>query len=160
MNVSSRLPLLPTEYYKPQKIISLQVDGQIVTIEIPDSITKQFESRDEWKQFHEGFLRRFPGVKSFKGTANANKKGGHSQPTGPLPPKKRRLAEDLSGSIVDAAQVTPAHDDQVLVEVPIVNARAGKKLATMPLLRITKNMGPYILNEAGQDVPWLSNIIY
>lgn len=99
-------------------------------------------------------------MKSFKGTANANKKGGHSQPTGPLPPKKRRLAEDLSGSIVDAAQVTPAQDDQLLVEVPIVNARAGKKLTTMPLLRITKNMGPYILNEAGQDVPWLSRNIY
>ena len=128
-----------------------QVDGQIVTLEIPESVLKQWESKPEFKTYYEEFLGRNPPVKEFKGLSK--KKTDPSKtgnPTAVLP-KKRRLVEDITGSIVDVSSL-PDPDD-VVVQVPIVNARAGKKLTTMPLLRITKNSGPMIVNQTGQDVP-------
>ena len=130
-----------------------QVDGQIVTLEIPESIVKQWESKPEFKTYYEEFLGRNPPVKEFKGLSVSKKKTDPSKPGNPtavLPTKKRRLVEDISGSIVDVSSLPDP--DEVLIQVPIVNARAAKKLTTMPLLRITKNGGPMIVNQTGQEV--------
>eukprot|EP00435_Cladocopium_sp_Y103_P022453 s2116_g5.t1 len=128
-----------------------KVDGQIVTLEIPEAILKQWESKPEFKTYYEEFLGRNPPVKEFKGMSKKKTSDPSKTGTPPILPKKRRLVEDISGSIVDVAAL--ADPDQVVIEVPIVNARAAKKLTTMPLLRISMKNGPLIVNQTGQDVP-------
>ncbi|CAK9059645.1 unnamed protein product [Durusdinium trenchii] len=127
----------------------LKVDGHIVTLEIPDAIVKKYGSMDDFKIYYDAFLLRHPPTKTFKSKPKRNEKDVSGPITTPLP-KKRPLEVDLSDRLVDASSVVP-EGDQCLVEVPVVNARASQKLATMPIFRVTEKVGPYILNETGQD---------
>lgn len=127
-----------------------QVDGTIVTLEVPDGILKKYDAMPEFKTYHDGFLVRHPPTKSFKSPAKKNTKDTAGTTT-PLPTKKRPREEDISGLLVDASAVEP-DGDETLVEVPVVNARAGEKLSTMPILRVTQKVGPYILNQTGHNV--------
>eukprot|EP00913_Durusdinium_trenchii_P006544 g6147.t1 len=127
-----------------------KVDGTIVTLEVPDGILKKYDAMPEFKTYHDGFLVRHPPTKSFKSPAKKNTKDTAGTTT-PLPTKKRPREEDISGLLVDASAVEP-DGDETLVEVPVVNARAGEKLSTMPILRVTQKVGPYILNQTGHNV--------
>ena len=128
-----------------------QVEGQIVTLEIPEAVMKQYGSKEEFKLFHEGFLLRNPPTKTFKLT---NKKGAGNNPIQSAPVQKKRLREeDLSSCLVDVDEKLTPEGDSILVEVPIINARAGKKLETMPVLRISTRVGAYIVNQSGHEVP-------
>ena len=127
------------------------MDGEIVTIEIPNAVFNAWEKHDDFQSFHQDFVGRNPPAKSFKGQKGI-KKDGNKQLGPKLPPKKRRLAADLSDCIVDLDQVAPAADDETLCSVPSLNARAATKLSTMPVLCITKKLGAFIKNESGHDV--------
>ncbi|CAL1166517.1 unnamed protein product [Cladocopium goreaui] len=126
-----------------------KVEGQIVTLEIPEAVVKQYGSKEEFKTFHEGFLLRNPPTKTFK----TNKKGAGNNPIQSAPVQKKRLREeDLSSCLVDVDEKLTPEGDSILVEVPIINARAGKKLDTMPVLRISTRVGAYIVNQSGHEV--------
>ena len=132
-----------------------QVDQEIVTIEIPESVSKQWEGKAEWKTFHEEFLGRNPLIKTFKGA----KKAGNSGVGGPkgskttVSAKRKQPPPDFSTSFTGIGDL-PA-DDEKIAEVPVINARAASKLATLPMLVVTKKVGIMIKNETGAEVLWL-----
>ena len=125
------------------------MDGQIVTLEIPEAVVKQYQGKDDFKNFHDGFLIRHPPVKSYK---SMNKGGNKDAKLPPVPlPRKRPLEVDLSANLVDVASVLATEGDEVLAEVPIINARSGQKLVSTPVLRITRKTGPVIVNQSGHE---------
>ena len=129
------------------------MDGQIVTLEIPEAVVKQYQGKDDFKNFHDGFLIRHPPVKSYK---SMNKGGNKDAKLPPVPlPRKRPLEVDLSANLVDVASVLATEGDEVLAEVPIINARSGQKLVSTPVLRITRKTGPVIVNQSGHEANWI-----
>ena len=58
---------------KQNLTISAQVDGEVLTIEIPETLVKQWESKEEFKTYHAEFLGRNPTLKELK---VKSKKGG------------------------------------------------------------------------------------
>lgn len=118
------------------------MDGEIAAIEIPESVIKQWQHKPDLKGFLEDFLVRNPTVKGGKVQVNAGK--------APRTMKRKTPPPDMSDSYlgIDALPT----DDEMVGQVAIVNARANGKLSTMPLLCISKKVGPMIKNETGCEV--------
>lgn len=131
------------------------MDQEIVTLEIPNSLVTAWEKHPDFISYHQEFLGRHPPAKSFKKDKKPPK-----PPSAPkLLSKKRRLAPSLESSIVGLDEVKVPDGEELLCEVPLVNARAGKKLSTLPMLCISKSVGPFIKNESGHEVTWLLELV-
>ncbi|CAK9020636.1 Uncharacterized protein SCF082_LOCUS14989, partial [Durusdinium trenchii] len=63
-------------------------------------------------------------------------------------PKKRRLLPEIGDCLVALDAVADA--GEVLCDIPVVNARATKKLSTMPTLCISKKLGAVVKNTSGE----------
>ena len=133
----------------------MQVDGQIVTLELPESLIKQYwNSAPDFQQFVQDFRGRNPSVKDLAkkaGSTNTPTKNNSSSGSALASAKKRKLQKDLSGCVVEATDV-PA--GTTIAEVPVVNARVGGKTDTMPVLVITDG-GSYVLNNTTFQVTLL-----
>jgi hypothetical protein len=125
------------------------VDGNVVTLELPDSLIKQWWDRPEFKLFVEDFQLKHPLAKTFK-QSKGNKGGGSgTQKT----PAKRKIADDLSKYIL------PIEDEPgqtKVAEVSLVNVRLGGGASGLPTLVITE-AGPFIKNVCGKVVTLLSH---
>ena len=128
-----------------------QSDNEIVTIEIPDQIVKQWEGKPDFKSWHEDFLIKHPPAVTFKGKASTMESTAAGSSL--ITPKKRKLPVDISDSIIAIESFPEA--EALLVEVPLVNARAGTKLTTMPILGVGEKSGPFVKNDTGHDAAWL-----
>ena len=139
------------------KTIGHQVDGEIVTLEIPTAVINQWEGKEEFKTFYESFLTRHHPAKTLKGSkGGGNKNKDSKQLIVPKIAGKRRRIEDISDCFVDPSKLQePEAAEDILGSVPIINARAGKKLNTMPTLEIWNNVGAFIRNDSGHEVSWL-----
>lgn len=126
----------------------IQVDGEIVTIEVPEVVKKQFAS-DEFQQWHEEFLVRHPLAKSFQA-----KKPKKDTKTTAKPRQPKRAAPKDYSKYLQAVDSLPA--DELECEVAIVNSRASGKLSTMPVLCVGKKNGIYVKNQSGYEVPRLN----
>ena len=124
-----------------------QADGEIVTIEVPDMIKKQFAKFEDFQRWHEDFLLRFPPASTFKSKDKGNQ---DKKPVLKPKTKKRPAPKDLSKQIGSATEL-PEKDD-ILQQVPVVNCRASGKLETMPSLIVSQKVGIYIRNDCGQEV--------
>ena len=129
---------------------ALQVDNEIVTIEIPEALVKQWNDKPEFRTFYDDFVARNPPAKTFKGATT--KASGKAVKKLLVPPSKRKLAPDLSSCLVALDEVP--QDDTALAQVALINGRSSSKLTTMPLLMVGKKLGPYIRNETGEEVVW------
>ena len=127
-----------------------QADGEIVTIEVPDLIKKQYGKFEDFQRWIEDFNVRCPPASTFKGK-DKGKPDSKSGPLKPKPTKKRPLPKDVSKQIGRAAELP--ENDVIEQQVPVVNSRAWGKLETMPTLIVSKKVGIYVLNECGQEVP-------
>lgn len=132
---------------KNHSVPHIQVDGEIVTIEVPEVVKKQFAS-DEFQQWHEEFLVRHPLAKSLQGKKTKKDTKTTAKPRQP----KRAAPKDFS-KCLHAVDSLPA--DELECEVAIVNSRASGKLSTMPVLCVGKKNGIYVKNQSGYEVPRL-----
>ena len=123
----------------------VQVDGEIVTIEVPEVVKKQFAS-DDFQQWHEEFLVRHPLAKTLQGKKPKKDTKNPAKPRHP----KRAAPKDFSKCLV-AVDSLPAEELQC--EVAIVNSRASGKLSTMPLLCVGGKTGIFVKNQSGYEVP-------
>lgn len=137
-----------------------QVAGEIVTIEVPEHVKKQFPGED-FQKWHDDFLGRNPLTKTFEGkktkdSTKNQKQGGQLTPT---VSKKRPLSKDLS-TWMHGLDTLPI-DDEIIAEVPILNCKAGAgvKLSTMPTLCLSKKTGIYVKNQTGHEVPYYFQLV-
>ena len=132
----------------PRNHFALQVDGEIVTIEMPDSLVKQWEGKQEFKAYFDEFISRNPPSKTFKGGKKSAKDGAQKNPRATS--KRKQSTPELSQCITGVEQLPT--DDEILGEVAIVNARANGKLSSFPMLMLSKKVGQAIKNETGLEV--------
>lgn len=130
-----------------------QVAGEIVTIEVPEHVKKQFPG-EEFQKWHDDFLARNPLAKTFEGKLPKDSKKKQVGKITPTVSKKRPLSKDLSGWMhgLDTLPI----DDEIIAEVPILNCKAGAgvKLSTMPTLCLSKKTGIYVKNQTGHEVTY------
>ncbi|CAJ1437658.1 unnamed protein product [Effrenium voratum] len=120
-----------------------KVDGQVVSVEIPNNVHKEWGHHKDFKQFAETFVIRNPPAKQQQQQTGRTKVG---QPAKSLLPQKRKATEDVSACILDEVP-----SGEVLLEVPVLNAKAAKRLATLPSLLVLQD-GAVIQNNSGHDV--------
>ena len=121
-----------------------KVDGQVVSVEIPNNVHKEWGHHKDFKQFSETFVIRNPPAKQQQQQQTGRTKVG--QPAKSLLPQKRKATEDVSACILDEVP-----SGEVLLEVPVLNAKAAKRLATLPSLLVLQD-GAVIQNNSGHDV--------
>eukprot|EP00435_Cladocopium_sp_Y103_P046086 s1680_g13.t1 len=132
---------------RPLLKLKSKADGEIVTIEIPDSLVKQWEGKQEFKTYFDEFIARNPPSKTFKGGKKSAKDGAQKNPRAIS--KRKQPTPELSQCITGVEQLPT--DDEILGEVPIVNARANGKLSSFPMLMLSKKVGQAIKNETGLE---------
>ena len=127
-----------------------QVNDQIVTVELPEALVKEYwEKTPDFQTFVEEFRVRNPLAKDLQKKAPPAAKAAAA--TKSVLPRKRPATKDVSGSMV---ALSDAPGSAKLVEVPIINARLATKSDTMPILVIS-DAGAYILNNTGSSVTWM-----
>ena len=130
-----------------------EADGEIVTVEIPKAVVDAWEKNPQFQEFYQEFIERNPPAKQFRGQKGGKK--NETKPTTttkPMLPKKRRLLPEIGDCLVALDAVADA--GEVLCDIPVVNARATKKLSTMPTLCISKKLGAVVKNTSGEEVTW------
>ena len=133
-------------------LLLCQVDGDIVTIELPEATQKQWKDKEDFQLFHEDFVSKHPTLETFKAQhskTSKQKEGGVAVTV--TPPRKRPLGPDLSGCLAGLEKLPEA--DEIICEVAIVNFRASGKLTTVPTLVVSKKAGVYIKNDTGFEDP-------
>ena len=128
-----------------------QVGGDIVTIELPESLIKDYWEVPDFKTRVEDFRAKHPTAKEC-GAKQTGKTAGTTEAL-TTPKKKRPLAVDLTSKILPSED---APSTTAILEVPIMNGRApaGKTMESMPVLTVGENLA-YIKNETGLAVPCL-----
>ena len=122
-----------------------QVDGEIQTIELPDTLIKQWwDVKPEFRLFVEDFQAKHPLAKSIKQLKGTKVKGALATTKTP----KRKLAEDFSKYIVS---VGDEPGQTTVAEVSLVNVRLGGGARGLPMLVITE-AGPMVKNQCGKTV--------
>ncbi|CAJ1427550.1 unnamed protein product [Effrenium voratum] len=127
-----------------------KVEGDVVTLEIPDPIIQKFSQRQEFKTLLDQFLERHPPLQKVKDEKN-KKRPTTAAGLGPAAtPKRQRLDDQIIQRLLKHEDDCPA--GPFLAEVPMVNARVTGGLGTEQATLVVTNSLAFVRNKTGGKV--------
>ena len=136
-------------------IVTWQVNGEILTLEIPDGTIKEFWDTPDFRTFLSDFRQRHPLAQDLAKKASRSESVEQQSFLHPLPFSKKRPAEEL----LTIVEVDAVPGGARLLEVPILNARTSGKVDAVPALVIS-DQGPFLTNTSSVEVPQQNSTLH
>ena len=123
------------------------MDGQAVTIELPEALVQKFWHRTDFQAIFEEFTSKHATAKTLK-----KKRGAKSDPAGPQGPVPLKKQKQTPAPNVTTKPAEESHGTTVIAESPLVNIKLPSGVKEQVML-VVSDKGPYIRNQTGHPAP-------